>query len=311
MSPFLLVVLVASTVSSALAASPGYPSVPLPLPENVLTWTVADVASWAEDTLLYPDLSRSLRDNAVDGITLLALRPDIVEQGLNINNPIHAVKLMAHIRVLRGQCLCASYYTADMWSFYYEYRDTVWPVVMGTMWGPRVTMLWVGKARLSAQPPTKDQVAAVGHAAYAVSRGKENFTEDEGSLISSLAYWMGFLIWPHIYFAFLSLRWYGTNYFVVFLYLVCQGTTQYSEWQMLLDLLQGPVTIREAAMWLGLPAAVTVGFWLASFIIPHILMDLLLFIWFSFQTFQVLTVLLHNAAILYQRLRSPAPPSKH
>eukprot|EP00659_Diplonema_papillatum_P013554 gene13554-20875_t len=62
----------------------------------------------------YPEYASVFRMHAVDGPTLFYLTEADL-QFLQISNPVHRAKLLAHLDVLRGKCVCTPPAQTDFW----------------------------------------------------------------------------------------------------------------------------------------------------------------------------------------------------
>lgn len=70
-------------------------------------WTPTDVALWVNATLGYGEYSATMLKHLVDGPALLRLTAEDIEEGFPLASPLHRVKMMAHIDLLRGNCVCS------------------------------------------------------------------------------------------------------------------------------------------------------------------------------------------------------------
>eukprot|EP01061_Rhynchopus_euleeides_P000763 TRINITY_DN10545_c0_g2_i1.p1 TRINITY_DN10545_c0_g2~~TRINITY_DN10545_c0_g2_i1.p1 ORF type:complete len:316 (+),score=131.42 TRINITY_DN10545_c0_g2_i1:82-1029(+) len=79
-------------------------------------WTEKEVSVWLNTTVKYPEYAAVFRSNAVDGPTLFYLSEADL-QFMKVKNPVHRAKLLAHLDVLRGKCVCTAPSTIDFWEY--------------------------------------------------------------------------------------------------------------------------------------------------------------------------------------------------
>eukprot|EP00759_Apiculatamorpha_spiralis_P034625 PhF_6_TR35712/c0_g1_i1/m.51847 len=243
---------------------------PQVLPHRVEDWTVENVTWWATHVLEYPEVAALLggKTLAVDGYTLLSLTEQDLEVGLNITNPIVLRKILTHLQVLKGKCICPSAGdgSVDIFTYYQDNKYHAWPGISISMFSPRVMALY------------SDGAPTIGG------------STTESGFWGSLFTWIVVLLMPHAYYAFVSLRWLATNYFLVTVYVYSQLSTQYQEYKVLRTCAKGEVTWREAAIPVLTPTAIGIALWLLSFVLPYILEDILMYVWFLFLTLQMVAV---------------------
>ena len=107
----------------------------------VSKWTVTDAQEWMNYTIGYPEYSAVILAHLVDGPTLLGLRNDDLVDGFELAHPLHLVKLKAHLKILRSQCLC-DVEANDLWAYLNLHHDRVYIGGSAVLTTPRLALLY-------------------------------------------------------------------------------------------------------------------------------------------------------------------------
>ncbi|KAG8343313.1 hypothetical protein TRVL_05854 [Trypanosoma vivax] len=126
------------TVEATTGVSPALAHKPVSL------WTVADVDHWMNYTVGYAEYSGYVRKHLIDGPTLLEMTPADFEEHFPIENSVHVIKLAAHVKLLKGICICDATISkvVDFWSYFQHHNFRVWVVGFTSVVFPRVSMLY-------------------------------------------------------------------------------------------------------------------------------------------------------------------------
>ncbi|EAN84082.1 hypothetical protein C3747_41g77 [Trypanosoma cruzi] len=110
----------------------------------VQEWSVPDVEYWMNHTVGYAEFGKYVRKYLVDGPTLLEMEPADFEEHFPVDNAIQVVKLTAHMKLLKGFCLCGAAERAimDFWSYFAKENFRVWVVGGTAVFFPRLAMLY-------------------------------------------------------------------------------------------------------------------------------------------------------------------------
>lgn len=70
------------------------------LPKDVSSWTVGQVLKWISEDMQLPKHAYKLREASVDGLVLCNLTDTLLEEGLDISEPLHRLKILRHVEKL-------------------------------------------------------------------------------------------------------------------------------------------------------------------------------------------------------------------
>ena len=105
--------------------------------------TEDDVSRWLNVTVRYPEYHAAFAANGVDGPTLFYLTEADFGH-LGVKHPVHRAKLLAHLDVLRGRCVCTPPTTPDFWA--YLQTNTYRVMYLGALfeYSPRLGFCYIG-----------------------------------------------------------------------------------------------------------------------------------------------------------------------
>eukprot|EP00760_Papus_ankaliazontas_P001969 PhM_4_TR10769/c0_g1_i1/m.24656 len=283
---FLVVIFIATLATvkgeAAQSVDESEREVPAALPSNVAVWTIDDVARWARTVLRYPNVADAFAEHGVDGITLLALTCTDFD-ALNVSHPVHRTKIRAHLDVLRGECLCSKY-TPDVWRHIGQ-SSNMWLAAMGSMLAPRLVGFYAGRGVEAPLPA--ETVAVATHEAYVSGDVEVEAVEGYASFLLG---WAGILLWPHLYYAWLALQWFSTNYFVVPIYILSQALSQLQEYRILYKFAGDRQSWNVVLIHEGIPLGITVLLWVLSYVMPRVLESFILMAYLLFLLVQMVSV---------------------
>ncbi|EPY34428.1 hypothetical protein STCU_01589 [Strigomonas culicis] len=196
------------------AAAPP-PSVPLSA-KPVVDWTAEDVAEWMSTVVGYAEYTPYLFKNLIDGVTLLEMEPSDFESYLPLQTPLHAIKIAAHLRLLKGLCSCrgADADAAgphDLWSYMRAHPVRTWLLGSTASYFPRIALV---AAYVFDREVYHALVLVDRSAASALSEAAQgpDVPLQQVSYLAAAGYWLGGLVCPDLYLAYQSARFVGRNY---------------------------------------------------------------------------------------------------
>eukprot|EP00796_Vickermania_ingenoplastis_P011651 gene11651-8034_t len=77
-----------------------------PLPPRTQDWTTEHVALWVKEKVGFPEYVPYVLKHGIDGLTLMEMTGSDFEAYFPVSSPLHAMKLQAHVKHLRKQCVC-------------------------------------------------------------------------------------------------------------------------------------------------------------------------------------------------------------
>ncbi|KEG11276.1 hypothetical protein DQ04_02791110 [Trypanosoma grayi] len=201
--------------------------------KSVTKWSVADVEYWMNHTVGYAEYSLYVRKHLIDGPTLLGMEPLDFEEHFPIENAIHVIKLAAHLKLVKGLCLCAAVErrVVDFWSYFRQENFRVWVVGLTSFFFPRVGMLYtllfdgvLYRLLLGVTVPQSTVLDA------AVAEGATAATTVTVPFLHTVLFLLCLVAAPDLFMAFQSARLVASNYFMVpFLvtHFLLQGYNEY------------------------------------------------------------------------------------
>ncbi|RNF24095.1 uncharacterized protein Tco025E_02652 [Trypanosoma conorhini] len=232
-SPLWLAVCTASSPHGSTAAEPVVIGASPIANKPVKDWSVQDVAYWMNHTVGYAEFSGYVRKYLVDGPTLLQLEPSDFEEHFPVENAIQVVKLAAHLKLLKGLCLCATEDDAvvDFWSYFRRENFRVWVVGGTAVFFPRLAMLYtfffddaLYRLLVGVPVPQASLLSAAAQGALNTSTRTVPFSR-------TLLYLLSFAVAPDLFVAYEAAYLCLTNYFTMPVFVVhylLQALTEYT-----------------------------------------------------------------------------------
>ena len=111
-------------------------------PGHPVKWNEEDVKNWIRRTVRYPEYADAFLANSVDGPTLFYMKESHLEF-LGVENPVHRVKFLAHLDVLRDECLCTPANKIDYWEYMRRNQFRVLVLMVLFFYAPRIGSLYL------------------------------------------------------------------------------------------------------------------------------------------------------------------------
>eukprot|EP01060_Flectonema_neradi_P030859 TRINITY_DN4562_c0_g3_i1.p1 TRINITY_DN4562_c0_g3~~TRINITY_DN4562_c0_g3_i1.p1 ORF type:complete len:307 (+),score=33.97 TRINITY_DN4562_c0_g3_i1:103-1023(+) len=105
-------------------------------------WDEDDVKNWVSRSVRYPEYADAFLANSVDGPTLFYMKESHLEF-LGVENPVHRAKFLAHLDVLREECLCTPPSKTDFWEYMRKHQFRVVSFLVLFFYAPRIGSLYL------------------------------------------------------------------------------------------------------------------------------------------------------------------------
>ncbi|AAZ11755.1 SAM domain (Sterile alpha motif), putative [Trypanosoma equiperdum] len=254
---------------------------PSPINKPVSSWNVVDVEYWMNNTLGYPEYSGYIRKHLIDGPTLLELTPADFEEHFPIENSIHVVKFSAHLKLLKGSCMCGEGVStsAEFWSYFKQEPFRVFVIGSTTLVFPRISMLYI----CLFDNELYDMLIGVSASQSEVltanmKEHKEAFeTARTIPFLHKVLYLISMIAAPSLFMAFQAVRMLTTNYFVMSLIITHFLLSAYDEYVFVslayagVALLPGSTLFSKIRNMVSFTIFIPPAFLALYYILPHYL----------------------------------------
>ncbi|RNF00567.1 hypothetical protein TraAM80_07500 [Trypanosoma rangeli] len=188
----------------------------------VKNWSVHDVEYWMNHTVGYAEFSGYVRKYLVDGPTLLGMEPADFEEHFPVENAIQVVKLISHVKLLKGLCLCDTEEEAvvDFWSYFRKENFRVWVVGGTAVFFPRLAMLYTFFLDSELYTLLLGVPTPQASALSAAAQGALNVATRTVSFSRTLLYILSFAVAPELFLAYEAAYLSLTNYFIMPVFVV-------------------------------------------------------------------------------------------
>lgn len=229
----------------------------------VRTWTVRDVEAWMQETIGYSEYCEFIRKHLIDGLTLTEMSAADFESFFPIENPLHVIKIMAHVRNLQGRCACGEEKTSPVgfWAYMRAHPRRVWIEGTTAVFFPRVAMLqayffdhslyldMVGRS-LTPEEVMKQSGATESSMNEATLKHGTSSPYRVASLWRASLYWISWLVMPDLYLAYQAGSVAPHSYFILLfiaLHFIFQACNEY----VLMNLIYKGLAFEEQTSWLS------------------------------------------------------------
>ncbi|KNH05729.1 hypothetical protein XU18_3251 [Perkinsela sp. CCAP 1560/4] len=258
-------------------------------PTDVRKWEVRDVSRWAQSILEYPFLIPVIEKNRVDGLTLLSLAEADVGAAFRPDNLLVERKISAHIRAIKGCCVCeqSSLPLSDFFQYYQRTKDTTWINYIASLLTPRIALLKMGRDALERfmTRQSLDSVVTYGHETYA--QGTDHI---QSTWMTTILFYIALVGFPQLYFVYVAMAWAKTNYVIFSVYAISQVMIQFLEYKLILDVQKkvGRERMYTLATWI-FPTVIVAISYVFNYILPSVTKDFALYLIMLLQSVHILT----------------------
>ena len=253
-----------------------------PLPDDMRGWTPGDVRFWIGTILEYPSLLTFVNQFKIDGLTLLHLSSEQIRSFFNLTHEVQLVKMLAHLQLFRSKTeFTSGIQTLDWWNIYQIHREVLWPLFFGSIFNPRLTLLYTGGKNLRFQLHKYQNCLNGPNFPYKViPLGTDRFTE---TLYGFFFRWIATLLFPRLYFLLLASLWTRSNFLPYVLYSMVQVHSQYAEYHLWYSFFfKKRLGGYDLLSFLVIPLFFSALAWSSSKLFHFTLMDLIFYLWFVY-----------------------------